>query len=112
MARAKLEVFGDSSVRLAGFAKALAHPARIDILRHLAVSGEQPCMEVVGRLPLSQPTCSRHINELLRAGLLKSRTVRTQILFRVDHKALEGFCAAMNRTLHPQPKRQSQPPKP
>jgi ArsR family transcriptional regulator len=103
MARAKLEVFGDSSVRLAGFAKALAHPARIDILRRLAVAGELPCMAVVGELPLSQPACSRHINELLRAGLLKSRTVRTQILFRVDHKALEGFCTAMSRTLHSQP---------
>lgn len=103
MARAKLEVFGDSSVRLAGFAKALAHPARIDILRRLAVAGEQPCMAVVGELPLSQAACSRHINELLRAGLLKSRTVRTRILFRVDHVALKDFCAAMNRTLHPQP---------
>ena len=103
MARAKLEVFEDSSVRLARFAKALAHPARIDILRHLAVAGEQPCMAVVGELPLSQPACSRHINELLRAGLLKSRTVGTQILFRIDHSALDAFCAAMDSTLHPRP---------
>ncbi len=103
MARAKLEVFESDAVRLAAFAKALAHPARIDILRRLAVSGEQPCMAVVGELPLSQPACSRHINELLRAGLLKSRTIGTQILFRIDHTALEGFCAAMNTALHSQP---------
>lgn len=58
-------------------------------------------MEIVGDLPLSQPACSRHINELLRSGLLKSRTERNQIFFRIDESALKGFCEAMNAALHP-----------
>lgn len=103
MPRAKLEVFDRETVRLAAFARALGHPARIRILRHLALAGEVPCMEVVSALPLSQPACSRHINELLRAGLLKSRAAGTQILFRIDESALQGFCRAMNETLHPHP---------
>ncbi len=102
MARAKVEVFGAGSAKLAGFAKALAHPARIEILKILAASGEKPCMEIVGGLPLSQPACSRHINELLRAGLLKSRAYRNQIFFRIDESALKGFCEAMSAALHPE----------
>lgn len=101
MARAKVEKFDGELVGLAAFAKALAHPARIEILRHLGRMGEQPCMAIVEHLPLSQPACSRHINELLRVGLLKSRCVRTQILFQLNHQALKGFCGMMNQTLHP-----------
>lgn len=101
MARAKIEVFDADPVKLAGFARALGHPARIEILRKLAISGERPCMEIVEELPLSQPACSRHINELLRAGLLKSRTERNQIFFRIDESALKGFCEAMSAALHP-----------
>ncbi len=100
MARAKTEVFDEDLVGLAAFAKALAHPARIQILRHLADSGEQPCMEIVNRLPLSQPACSRHVNELLRVGLLESRSVGTQILFRIRKQALKTFCTMMNQALH------------
>lgn len=101
MARAKTEVFEDRLVELAMFAKALGHPARIEILRHLAATGEQPCMAIVNELPLSQPACSRHINELQRVGLLESRVAGTQILFRIRKQALTAFCTMMNQTLHP-----------
>lgn len=104
MARAKTEVFENRLVELAMFAKALGHPARIEILRRLATTGEQPCMAIVNGLPLSQPACSRHINELLRVGLLESRAVGTQILFRLRKQALNSFCTLMNQTLHPKEK--------
>lgn len=100
MARAKTEVFEDHLVEMAMFAKALGHPARIEILRHLAVTGEQPCMAIVSNLPLSQPACSRHINELLRVGLLESRAAGTQILFRIRKQSLTTFCTMMSQTLH------------
>ena len=98
---AKLEAFESKSVELAAFARALSHPARICILQHLAGKGEVPCMELVAVLPLSQPACSRHINELRKAGLLKSRTHRSNVMFQLDETALARFCQAMNRTLHP-----------
>lgn len=103
MPLAKLEAFEDSSVKLAGFAKALSHPARICILRYLTGKGEVPCMEIVAALPLSQPACSRHINELYKAGLLKSRVRGSHVFFRLDESALSGFCHAMNSTLRPAP---------
>ena len=98
---AKVEVFEEGSVRLAAFAKALAHPARICILRFLAGRGEVPCMEIVAALPLSQPACSRHVNELRKAGLLKSRVSGSNVLFELDESALNHFCQSMNQALHP-----------
>jgi ArsR family transcriptional regulator len=98
---AKLEAFEKPLVELAGFARALAHPARIRILGELAGRGEVACMEIVNALPLSQPACSRHINALRKAGLLKSRTRGSHVYFKLDESALQRFCQAMNRTLHP-----------
>lgn len=98
---AKVEVFEKSSVCLAAFAKALAHPARICILRFLASRGEVPCMEIVAALPLSQPACSRHVNELRKAGLLKSRVSGSNVLFELNESALNQFCQSMNQALHP-----------
>ncbi len=100
MARAKLEVFEKRLVELAGFARALSHPARIRILRLLAGGVEVACMEIVAALPLSQPTCSRHLNELLKAGLVKARHRGNQVWFRLDEAALRRFCQSMDRVLH------------
>lgn len=101
MPLAKLDVFEEEVVDLAAFAKALAHPARIRILQHLAGRGEVPCMDIVAAVPLSQPACSRHINELRKAGLLKSRTHGSNVFFKIDESALKRFCQKMSRTLHP-----------
>lgn len=101
MPLAKLDAFDATSVQLAAFAKALAHPARICILRFLAGRGEVPCMEIVAALPLSQPACSRHVNDLRKAGLLKSRVSGSNVLFELDESALNHFCQSMNHALHP-----------
>lgn len=101
MPLAKVEAFESGSVALAAFARALSHPARICILRFLAEAGEVPCMEIVAALPLSQPACSRHINELRRVGLLLARPEGKQILYRIDEAALRRFCSGMDAALHP-----------
>jgi DNA-binding transcriptional ArsR family regulator len=101
MPLAKLEAFDAGTVALAAFAKALAHPARIMILQHLSGKGELACMSIVEALPLSQPACSRHINELRKVGLLKSRVRASNIFFRIDESALSKFCQEMKKTLQP-----------
>lgn len=100
MPAAKLEAFEKSSVELAAFARALSHPARICILRQLAGRGELACMEIVAALPLSQPACSRHIQELHKIGLLKSRAKGAHVFFKLDESVLKRFCQGMNQALH------------
>ena len=54
MAIHKKEAFTQKEQELAEFAKALAHPARIAILKLLAQKNECICGEIVEVLPLSQ----------------------------------------------------------
>jgi ArsR family transcriptional regulator, arsenate/arsenite/antimonite-responsive transcriptional repressor len=70
MANNKKEIFESSSLKLADFAKALSHPARIEILRILAEKNSCICGEIVLEIPLAQSTVSQHLKELKSAGLI------------------------------------------
>lgn len=71
MAIHKKTEFGVEEQELAVFAKALAHPARIAILKQLAKRDSCVCGEIVEVMPLAQSTVSQHLKELLAAGLIQ-----------------------------------------
>lgn len=56
---------------LAGRAKALSHPARLAVIRHLAAHDECICGDIVESLPLAQSTVSRHLKVLQEAGVIR-----------------------------------------
>ncbi|OFY61644.1 MAG: transcriptional regulator [Bacteroidetes bacterium RBG_13_43_22] len=71
MAPSKTDKFTKEDIRLARFAKAMAHPARIAILRHLA-SLDACCFNEISReIPLADSTVSQHMSELKSAGLIQ-----------------------------------------
>lgn len=57
-------------VRSADIAKALAHPARIAILKMLAQRNTCFCGDITGVMPLAQSTVSQHLKALKSAGLI------------------------------------------
>ena len=57
---------------LAAFAKALAHPSRVRILRLLASRDSRMCSNLVDELPLAQSTVSEHLRILRAAGLVRT----------------------------------------
>lgn len=59
---------------LAGIFRALGHPARLAIIKQLAVRNEACCGEIVDHLPLAQSTVSQHLQVLKDAGLLTCDT--------------------------------------
>jgi DNA-binding transcriptional ArsR family regulator len=71
MASAKKEKYSREDIRLARYAKALGHPARIAILRHLASMDNCCFNEISKELPLADSTVSQHMNELKDAGLIQ-----------------------------------------
>lgn len=71
MAINKKDQFSELDIALAEMMKALAHPARIEILRILAAKNTCICGEIVEVLPLSQSTVSQHLKELKNVGLIK-----------------------------------------
>jgi predicted transcriptional regulator len=61
----------EDTEQLARFAKALSHPTRIAILKHLE---NQSCCftgDLVDIFPLAQSTISQHLKELKNAGLIQ-----------------------------------------
>jgi len=72
--------------KLAGYAKALGHPARIAILKLLASKATCMCGDIVGELPLSQSTVSQHLKELKKAGLIKGEIEGAKVCYCIDDK--------------------------
>jgi ArsR family transcriptional regulator len=55
---------------LAAMCKALGHPARVQIVRHLIRRGACVCGDLVDELPLAQSTVSQHLKVLKEAGIV------------------------------------------
>src|SRR6187397_2030017 len=96
MAFNKKEEFGKKEQELADLAKALAHPARIAILKVLAQHNECICGEIVEILPLAQSTVSQHLKALKDAGLISGTVEGTNSCYCIDWKAFSAFKEAFN----------------
>ncbi|HEV8080195.1 MAG TPA: metalloregulator ArsR/SmtB family transcription factor, partial [Chitinophagaceae bacterium] len=72
--------------RLAKYAKALAHPARIAILQLLVKKQTCICGDIVDEIPLSQSTVSQHLKELKEAGLIKGDIEGATVCYCIDDK--------------------------
>ena len=72
--------------KLAKYAKALAHPARIAILQFLSKKQACMCGGIVEELPLSQSTVSQHLKELKDAGLIKGEIEGAKVCYCIDEK--------------------------
>lgn len=74
---------------------ALAHPARIEILRYLSDVDTCCCKDVVGRLHLAQSTVSQHLKVLTEAGLVEMRPEAQRSCYTVNKQALTALSQAL-----------------
>lgn len=80
---------GDAADRdLARLAKAVAHPARVRILRLLAEREACVCGELVEALPLAQSTVSQHLKVLKDAGLIRGEITSPQVCYCIEPAGL------------------------
>jgi ArsR family transcriptional regulator, arsenate/arsenite/antimonite-responsive transcriptional repressor len=91
MAIHKKEAFEASDRALADMAKALAHPARVAILKELARRNTCVCGEIVEVLPLAQSTVSQHLKELQQAGLIDGTVDGVKSCYCINYEALRRF---------------------
>lgn len=89
MGVSKSEQFTQNQNELALLAKALGHPARIAIIEYLLKVDTCICGDIVGVLPLAQPTVSQHLKELKNAGLIKGNIEGTSICYCIDEKGFK-----------------------
>jgi ArsR family transcriptional regulator len=82
---------GEADEQLAALARALSHPARVAIVRHLAARGTCICGEIVRVLPLAQATVSQHLKVLREAGLVQGEVDGPRTCYCIAPEGLQRF---------------------
>ena len=89
MAQIKANLFSEEEINLAQMAKALAHPARIKILKILMDTNICMCGQIVDLMPLAQATVSQHLKELKKVGLIQGEIDGPKTCYCLDHNMLK-----------------------
>jgi DNA-binding transcriptional ArsR family regulator len=90
MGLSKTQEYTVKDNRIAKYARALAHPARVAILQLLINKEACVCGDIVDELPLSQSTVSQHLKELKEAGLIKGDIDGSRVCYCIDEKEWEN----------------------
>ena len=78
---------------LAKLAWAIAHPARVQIVRLLIGREACICGEIVDCLPLAQSTVSQHLKILKESGLIQGEIDGPKVCYCINRKQLERLKA-------------------
>jgi ArsR family transcriptional regulator len=74
-------------------AKALGHPARVQIRRILTKKNACICGDIVEELPLAQSTVSQHLKVLKEAGLIRGDVDGQRICYCIEPRTLRRLRA-------------------
>jgi DNA-binding transcriptional ArsR family regulator len=83
----------EADAELALVAKAVGHPARVQILRLLSHRTACVCGDIVDELPLAQSTVSQHLKVLKEAGLIKGEIDGPRVCYCIEPRTLRRFKA-------------------
>jgi ArsR family transcriptional regulator, arsenate/arsenite/antimonite-responsive transcriptional repressor len=87
--------FPKDDIVLAARIKALAHPARLAIVRALMRIDGCCCGDIVRDLPLAQSTVSQHLKILREAGIVRGEIAGPRTCYCLDRAALASVSGAM-----------------
>ena len=96
MPRTKASGLVDPDVQLL---QALAHPARLAIIRELTGAGQVCACDFTSCCGVSQPTTSHHLRILKEAGVLEAERKGTSIFYRLAPAAGERLRALAGELL-------------
>lgn len=97
MVLAKNELFDKDEQECAVLFKALAHPARIQILKYLADIKTCISGDISNELPLGRTTVNQHLNELKNAGLIKGTVTGSRTNYCLNPEKVKTLREAMER---------------
>lgn len=81
--------YSEEQERVARFAKAMGHPARIAILQFLA--SQESCFfgDIHEELPIAKATVSQHLKELKEAGLIQGEIEAPKVKYCINQENWE-----------------------
>jgi DNA-binding transcriptional ArsR family regulator len=85
----------EADEELATLAKALGHPARVQIMRLLVRREACICGDIVDELPLAQSTVSQHLKVLKSVGLIRGDIDGPRVCYCVEPRVLRRLKALM-----------------
>ena len=83
----------EADEELALLAKAVGHPARVQILRLLVRRETCICGDIVDELPLAQSTVSQHLKVLKEAGLIRGEIDGPRVGYCVEPRTMRRLKA-------------------
>ncbi|WP_039948821.1 ArsR/SmtB family transcription factor [Vibrio ichthyoenteri] len=92
----------ENEQKLAALAKALAHPARVRILKILfTLDNLGGCLnsDLVSELGLAQSTVSEHLRILKHAGFIIAEPMPPKMCYRIDRQAATTFAELFQQLL-------------
>lgn len=81
--------FSEIDTQISAFARAIALPIRVFILRMIAENGNCLTKQAVYASSLNAKTINKHIQELRGLGIIKVRNVRSEATYCIDEKLFE-----------------------
>ena len=81
----------ETAERLAGLAWAIAHPARVRIVRLLISRTTCMCGEIVDEMPLAQSTVSQHLKILKQSGLVQGEVDGPKVCYCINPEKLAAL---------------------
>jgi ArsR family transcriptional regulator, arsenate/arsenite/antimonite-responsive transcriptional repressor len=88
MAFTKSELFSPELQNCSTLFKALAHPARLAILKYLAETRTCITGDIADEIPLGRTTVNQHLKELKDAGLIQGTTEGAKTCYCLDPKKI------------------------
>lgn len=95
----KTQLFNEKQNKLANYAKAFAHPARVAMLEYILKQPSCICNDLVEELSLSQSTISQHLKELKSIGLIKGEIDGPRMCYCVDEQVWNEAKIMLNELL-------------
>lgn len=96
--------YSAQDIRMASFAKALGHPARLRILSFLYQEESCFCGDLVKEIGLAQATVSQHLKELKNQGIIKGQITGPAVCYCINPEIWEEmkvlFHAFLDHSLH------------
>ena len=91
MVVSKTELFTEELQEQANIFKALAHPARLQILQFLAETKTCISGDISEELPLSRTTVNQHLRELKDSGLIQGHVEGVKMNYCLDYEKVEAM---------------------
>lgn len=82
-----------------GFLKALSEPARVNIIKCLALSGRQDVTDIARSLPQDRSVISRHLSLMVDSGLIIGEREGRHTYYRLDGATILARLEEMAREM-------------